>query len=239
MRTQDGLVTDADYVTALYDREIRYLDDGIGELVASLDDMGLSGNTLLLFTADHGESMTEHGIYFDHHGLYDSTIHIPLIARWPGRIPAGLRVPHLMQVSDIAPTLLDAADLPCPPGMEGQSMWKALTGEEREGGRDRAVSLKCTWQAKWSLRTDRHKFILARTQDIYGNPPRELYDLEADPGENRNLADARPDVAAAMEAELEGWIAERLKAQGKSGDPLLKHGVSLTSRLVAGGQMVS
>jgi arylsulfatase A-like enzyme len=233
MRTRDGLVTDAEYVTALYDQEIRYLDDGIGEFVSSLDDMGLSENTLLLFTGDHGESMTEHGIYFDHHGLYDSTIHVPLIARWPGTIPAGLRSPHLMQIRDIGPTVMEAAGVPCPPGVEGESMWRLMTGEERAGGRDRVVSLECTWQAKWSLRTDRYKFILARIPDMYGNPSRELYDLQSDPGEQHNRALEQPDVAAAMEDELEGWIADRLKAQGATEDPLLKHGISLTSRLTA------
>lgn len=227
LRTANGLVTDAEYVTALYDQEIRYLDDGIEQLLAALDELGLAAKTLVIFTGDHGESMTEHGIFFDHHGLYDCTLRVPLIARWPGHLPRGLRLPQMLQVSDIAPTLLEAAGLPIPPEMEGRSFWKLLTGEEQAGGHARVISLECTWQAKWSLRTDQYKFILARQPDLYGTPPRELYDLVADPQEEHNIVTERPEIAAAMEAELEGWIASRLAALGKQEDPIRAHGVSL------------
>lgn len=223
LRTADGRITDPEYITALYDQEVRYADAGVGEFVAALDTMGLGDNTLVVVTADHGESMTEHGIFFDHHGLYDCTLHVPLIARWPARLPRGLRLPPMLQVSDIAPTLLEAAGVPVPKTMEGRSFLPLLTGQETAGGHDRVISLECYWQAKWSLRTKRHKFILARGPDLYGNPPRELYDLEADPREERNIAAKQPDVAAAMEAELEGWIAERLQALGLGEDPVRAH----------------
>jgi arylsulfatase len=231
LRTAEGVITDADYVTALYDQEIRYLDDGVAQLLEALDELSLAESTLVLFTGDHGESMTEHGIYFDHHGLYDSTIHVPLVMRWPGHLPASVRLPHTLQVSDIAPTLLEAAGLSIPPAMEGRSFWKLLTGEEQEGGHERVISLECTWQMKWSLRTDHYKFILAREPDRYGNPPRELYDLAADPQEEHNIAGERPDVAAAMEMELENWIADRLQALGREEDPLVAHGISLGVRI--------
>ncbi len=227
LRTPEGLVTDADYLVALYDQEIRYLDDGIGQLLGALRRLGLDENTIVLFTADHGESMTEHDIFFEHHGLYDCVINVPLIVRWPGHLPTGTRLGHTFQVSDIAPTLLDAVGLPIPSEMEGLSFWRILTGEVKEGGHDRVISMECTWQAKWSLRTDRYKFILAREPDIYGTPPRELYDLSADPREERNIVSERRDVAAAMESELEEWIARRLKDLGRREDPLREHGVSL------------
>lgn len=229
LRTADGLITDVEYVIALYDQEIRYVDDAVGEIVSAVDELGLADRTLVLVTADHGESMTEHGIFFDHHGLYDSTLRVPLIARWPGRLPEGVRLPDIVEVSDIAPTLLEAAGLRPPAAMEGRSFWRRLTGEESPDGHERVVrSLECTWQAKWSLRTDRYKFILARDPDRYGNPPRELYDLAADPGEERNIAAQRPEIASALEAELEGWIADRLRALGRRDDPLREHGISLT-----------
>jgi arylsulfatase len=113
--------------------------------------------------------------------------------------------------------------------MEGHSFWNLLTGKEQEGGHDRVVSLECTWQAKWSLRTDQYKFILARQPDMYGNPMRELYDLGQDPLEERNIAQEQPQVAADMEAELESWIADRLQALGQTEDPLITHGISLRS----------
>jgi hypothetical protein len=89
------------------------------------------------------------------------------------------------------------------------------------------VSLECTWQAKWSLRNDQHKLIVARDAGLRGGPPRELYDLRADPGETRDISQARPDLAAAMEEELEGWIANRLQALGRQADPLREQGISL------------
>jgi len=230
LRTPNGPITDPDYLVALYDQEIRYTDDQVAELLAALDELGLTENTLVVFVADHGESMTEHGIFFEHHGLYDTVLHVPLIVRLPGRVPAGLRLPRMFQTQDLAPTVLEAAGLAIPREMEGHSMWPLLMGEGQEGGYDRVISLECSWQAKWSLRTDRYKFILAREPDLYGTPMRELYDLVVDPGEEHNIAEERPDIAADMEAELEGWIAERLQEMGKSQDPLVEHGVSLLDK---------
>jgi arylsulfatase A-like enzyme len=227
LRTSDGPVTDPDYVTALYDQEIRYLDDHLPELLDVLDDLGLSENTLVMLVADHGESMTEHGIFYEHYGLYDSTLHIPFIARLPGLIPKGIRLPQMLQMQDVAPTILEAAGLPVPGEMDGKSFWPMLTGKKQDGGYDRVISLESSWQSKWSLRTDRYKFILSRGQDFYGNPLRELYHLKDDPGEEHNIMEEEEKIAAEMEAELENWIAEHLKALKRSKDPVLEHGPSL------------
>jgi arylsulfatase A-like enzyme len=226
LRTADGLITDADYLVALYDQEIRYLDEGVGSLLQTLEDLGLAENTLVLLMADHGESLTEHGIYFEHHGLYDCTTRIPLIMRWPGRLPAVTRLPQLLHTSDIAPTLLEAAGLPTPGTVTGRSFWKLAAGQAQSDGHQRVICAESTVQAKWSLRTDRHKLILAREPDFYDNPPRELYDLVADPGETHNLAQEQPELAASLEAELEGWIADQLRQQGKTTDPVGEQGIS-------------
>jgi arylsulfatase A-like enzyme len=232
LRTPKGPITDPAYVSALYDREIRYLDDGISRLLQALDAAGLAENTLVLFTADHGESLTEHGIFFDHHGLYDCTTHVPLIARWPGRLPSGVRIPDMVQVMDIAPTILEAAGIAAPASMEGRSFWKLLTGEEAgDPSRTRVISAENTWQSSWSLRTATHKLILARDTDVTGRPEVELYDLIADPQEERNIANEEPQRVAAMRDELEGWIAERLQALGKDRDPLLAQGASMRMTL--------
>ena len=226
LRLPTGPVTDAEYVKALYDQEVRHMDDGIGEMLAALDDLGLTEDTLVIFVADHGESLDEHGIYFEHHGLYDSTLHVPFLVRWPGRVAEGRRLPQMFQTHDIAPTILEACGLAAPPAMDGRSFWKDLTGEQ-EGGRDKIFSLECTLQAKWSLRTSDYKFILAREPDFYGTPMRELYDLKADPGENHNRVDELPEVAARMEAELEGWISKRLAELGRTEDPLREQGITM------------
>jgi arylsulfatase len=228
LRHPDGPVTDAAYVEALYDQEIRHLDDGIGALMESLDDLGLAEDTLVLFLSDHGESITEHGIFLEHHGLYEPTVHVPLIARWPGRLPAGKRLPHLLQHHDVAPTILQAVDAEVPFDMDGCSFWGLLTGASGSPDREYVISCESTWQAKWSIRTRRHKFILARQDDMYGTSPRELYDLDADPNEEHNLVTEAPVLAKELEEKLERWIAERLRSQDKTEDPLREHGVSLS-----------
>jgi arylsulfatase A-like enzyme len=183
-----------------------------------------------MLLADHGESMTEHRIFYDHYGLYDCTIRVPLIVRWPGgKLRAGSRLPHFLQLMDVAPTLLEAAGVPIPREMDGRSFLKQMTGAAEPAGYDRVISLESTWQAKYSLRTNRYKFILSREPDLLGNPPRELYDLESDPLEERNLAEEDAPLAASMESELEGWIADRLQALGKSKDPVKEEGACMVA----------
>lgn len=233
LRTADGLITDADYVEALYDQEIRYFDDGVAQIVDVLERTGLMDNTILIVTGDHGESMTEHGIFFDHHGLYDNTIRVPFVAYGPGLLPAGRELPQMLQVSDIAPTLLDAASVEIPFDMDGESFWPLLTGASDEGGHQQVISLESTWQSKWSLRTDEYKFILSRQPDMYGNPRTELYDLRNDPLETKNLASQQYVLANQLEARLEEWIARRLAELGKSEDPVVAHGISLGAGALA------
>lgn len=225
LRTDKGLITDPNYVTALYDREIRYLDEGIAAIEATLEQMGMAENTVIMLLADHGESMTDHGICYDHYGLYDCTVRVPLIVRWPGgKLRARSRLSPIRQLSDVTPTLLEAAGSSIPEGLDGSSFLKQLTGEEEPSGYDQVIGLESTWQAKYYLRTNRYKFILSRLPDLLGNPDRELYDLQADPGEERNLAAEEPKLAAEMEKQLEAWIAERLEVAGRSKDPVREEG---------------
>jgi arylsulfatase A-like enzyme len=227
LQTPAGRITDAEYLVSLYDSEIHHVDRGIAELVGTIDELGLGDRTLVAVTADHGESMTEHGVFFEHHGLYESTVHVPFVARWPGRIPAGRRLPQLLQHHDIAPTILEAAGLRTPGAIEGRSRWKLLSGQGDDPGREVLFMSECTHQAKWALRVGRHKFILARAPDFYGTPLRELYDLESDPAETINLAEREAALAASMEAQLEEWIAKRVKELGRGDDPLREQGISL------------
>ncbi|UCH35527.1 MAG: sulfatase [Armatimonadota bacterium] len=223
---------DAEYIVAMYDGEIRYADDGVGELLAALDDTADADDTLVLVFSDHGENMYHHDVFFDHHGLYEGVIHCPLVVRWPGRVAAGTRVPHLVQHTDLAPTLLDAAGVEIPQAIEGRSLVPLITAESHAPLHDRLITQECTWQAKWALRTDEYKLILSREQgrDLHDKPPRELYHLAADPGELTNLAERQPDVVAAMESELEQWIARMMEKNGLEQDPLIAQGITLGKR---------
>jgi arylsulfatase A-like enzyme len=230
LRTPKGLVTDPDYVTSLYYGEVKYLDDGIADLNSALDELGILEDTMIVLLADHGESMTEHRVFYDHYGLYDCTLRVPLIVRWPnGNLRTGARLAPMRQLSDVAPTILEAAGVSIPEEMDGKSLLGQMTGAEEPSGFDRIISLESTWQAKYCLRTERHKFILAREQDLLGNPPRELYDLSADPLEVNNLAEQEKELASDFEQELEGWIAGRLRALGKDADPVRVEGASMVA----------
>jgi len=218
-------VTDPEYLVALYDAEIRYCDEGIGELVATLDRLGLASDTLVVLLSDHGEMMYRHGIFFDHHGLYDATIRVPLIFRHPQIRPQRIRA--FADHVDLAPTFLDFCGVAVPPEMEGKSWAPFLKGEGDPPHRDFVVSQECTWQMKWAIRTCTRKFILAREEDFYGTPMRELYDLHADPDELHNIAGEYPHITQQLEDQLESWLLEKMQKNGLDQDPLVAHGLTL------------
>ena len=220
-----GNITDAAYLEALYDSEIRFCDDGIGKLLKTVEALKGAEDTLVILTSDHGELLFRHKVFFDHHGLYDGTLHVPLIMRHSGFAPK--RVPHLVAHVDLAPTILELCGVAVPDGMEGSSLAPMLRDADAPPIRDCVVSQECTWQMKWSLRTHTHKFILAREEDFYHTPSRELYNLDADPCELRNIADDDPDTARAMESKLESWIAAKMAKNGLAQDPLVSHGITL------------
>jgi arylsulfatase len=187
-----------------YDDAVRAVDSGIRELVTAIDNMRLAGRTLVAVTADRGASLGEHGIASEARGLYDCTLRIPFIARWPGRIVPGTRLKGMFQAEDIAPTLFEAVEMEVPSSMEGPRFWQEMTGEKQVPSRDQVISLDCTSGRSWSIRTGQYKLIVSE-----GHAP-ELYDLAADPGEERNLASQRPEVAAELENELQSWVARRI-----------------------------
>src|SRR5262249_37231051 len=155
-----------------YDAEIRHVDDGIAELLDALDATGLAENTLVVLTGDHGESLYQHDIYFDHHGLYEDTIHVPLLFRLPGKIAPETVVAPMPQHLDLAPRLLSAAGASVPASMEGKDLWPQLIGQAEPSGWERVVCCESTWQAKWAVRTETEKFILAREPDQHNMPLR-------------------------------------------------------------------
>ncbi|HEY3319387.1 MAG TPA: sulfatase [Planctomycetota bacterium] len=237
-RDAKAAITDPDYVAALYDQEIRCVDDGVGVALEVLDETKLAENTLVLLLADHGESMTEHGIYFDHHGLYSETLHVPLIARLPSQLPAGRRVDALIQHSDVLPTLCEAAGLKKPENLDGRTAWGLLTGQRAdEALATRLVSAECSWQKKWLLRDEHYHFIQALEADWYGNPLRELYDLRNDPRQRRNIAEEQPEIVRELERELAGWISDRLTACGRSVDPIAETKITMLTGSASNGSM--
>ncbi|QGQ96569.1 sulfatase [Paenibacillus psychroresistens] len=207
-----GPVTDAAYMNALYDAEVRYLDDRLRELDERLIEEGLYDDTLLILFGDHGESLTEHDIYWDHCGLYETTVHVPMLMRWPRRIPSGRRVTGLVQQVDMMPTVLEAAGITLPPSLDGRSLWPSIRGEA-DGTRDFIYLSECAWQASRGIVTKDYKFIRTLDSGPFVRPRRELYDLRSDPKETLNVAESCTLMADDLEYRLDEWVAQILNGQ--------------------------
>jgi arylsulfatase A-like enzyme len=215
-------VTDIEFPKAQYDAEIAYMDACLAHVFTRLDELRLTDDTLLVMTADHGEELDEHGCWFDHHGLYEPNVRIPLIMRLPGRIPAGLRLPGFARTTDIMPTLLDYAGLlDSALKLDGVSLRPVIEapGSESSGTCDTLYLTENTWMKKRAIRTREWKLIVSLEPDLHDFPPLELYHLGNDPGELVNLAADRPEVVAELQSQLDGHVRQRLEETGQE-DPL-------------------
>jgi arylsulfatase A-like enzyme len=117
------------YLKGLYDGEISHLDPELGRLLAGLVYAGSDRDTIVVLTADHGEQFKEHGGLSHGGGLHEELLRVPLLVRWPGRVPPGTVVPRLAQTVDVFPTLASLAGFPPPPGLAGRDHRAALLGE--------------------------------------------------------------------------------------------------------------
>jgi arylsulfatase A-like enzyme len=190
---------DFDYLESLYDGEIRYTDEVIGKLLASLESLGFLDNAIVVVTADHGEEFGEHGGVLHGGKLFEELLHVPLIIGGVG-IDRGVVDPSLVSLVDIAPTLLSLAGLEIPSTMEGRSVFDRPPIEKWQ---DQRVFAQYGDQL-YCVRTPRWKLIQRSS-----NQGVKLFDLHSDPGERRNLSLQRPDLSAALLAELEDWRVGR------------------------------
>ena len=206
-------VTDKDYIIALYDGAIAYMDACIRQLFERLDLLGLAEDTIVVLNSDHGETLYDHDCWFDHHGLYDNTLKVPLVIRYPGKLPAGLRVKGFNQHTDLVPTLLDLAGIRTKIRFDGRSLRALVTGRKPTFETEHYLT-ECTWMRKHGWRTPEWKLIVALEPDFHFKPEVELYNLLHDPDELKNVAARHPDVVAHLRARMETHIAGREKAVG-------------------------
>jgi len=187
----------------LYDGEIAYTDQLIGEFLDYLEEKKRLENTLVIFTADHGESLGEH--LESAHGffIYDAAVRVPLIIRFPDKIFQGKRIPNQVRSVDIMPTVLHILGDDPHPGIQGRSVLPLILGKNEEP--ERPAYSETYWPRYhygWSelkaLRKGQYKFIDA--------PKPELYDLSDDPGEVDNLVDKKASLAWEMKRELSAVI---------------------------------
>jgi arylsulfatase A-like enzyme len=197
----DGTPTTA-ITDAHYDATVTQADERVGTILDVLKETGVFDDTLIVFVADHGESLTEHGIYHDHHGLYDVSTHVPLIVRPPGG--ASREVSEFVQITDIAPTVesytgtdgVDADGYSLRPVIEdGESLDRRyILAEEAHTQRRRMVR---SHDSKLIYLLDGDT--ICRYCGVQHAPEIEFYDLETDPHERENIAESREDAVVELQ----------------------------------------
>ena len=200
-----------------YDGEIAYADESLGTLLARLGRDGVLDRTLVVLTADHGEGLGEHRELSHSYLLYDSTLHVPLVMRGPG-LATGRRVTGRVRLADVAPTVLDALDIPVPPEMQGRSL-EPLLGTSPPAAVERthyAETLSPRLGQNWG---ELRALYEGRWKYVHGPKP-ELFDLAADPRELRNLVLAQPGQAATMREALSTFLQRNSPPGGSRMSPV-------------------
>ncbi|MBV7329239.1 sulfatase-like hydrolase/transferase [Chloroflexi bacterium TSY] len=208
-------ITDKDYVIAQYDGAIAYMDACIPAIFRALEAHGIMDETIIIINGDHGETLYDHECWFDHHGMYEPTLVVPLIIRYPGKVPAGKRVGGFNQHKDLVPTILDLAELEPeePIEFDGQSLVSMMMGQVPSHESEFYIT-ECTWMRKHGWRTPQWKLIRALEPDFHFKLEVELYNLVEDPEESQNLAEELPEIVDMLTARMDSWIAQREKETG-------------------------
>ncbi len=186
---------EARQVIAAYYAMIEHIDDQVGRMLKVLDETGQRENTLVIFMSDHGEMLGDHGLLLKGPHFYEEAVRVPLVLRWPNHFREGLKAEGLVELIDLAPTLLECAELPEEPRMQGRSLKKVLTGDA-----DPANFREYVYSEYLNAWTHPDAYAtMVRTRDekivvYHGSEPGELYDLSADPDEFKNLWDDKSQI---------------------------------------------
>lgn len=184
---------------AAYCAMVELIDDQVGRMLAALEETGQRENTIVIFMSDHGEMLGDHGLYLKGPHFYDEAVRVPLIVSWPSHMATDVRSSALVELVDLAPTLMECCGLEPEPQMQGRTLLPLLTGSAPiDRHRD---FVYCEYANSWThpdayatmLRTETEKIVC-----YHASQPGEFYDLTADPDEFENLWD----VPAARDRKL-------------------------------------
>jgi len=252
---------DREIIRGLYDAEVAAQDEELSAVFRALDSLGLRRNTIVIISADHGEEQFDHG-WIGHAStsldgtLYEELIRIPLIVSWPGHIPQGTRVSAPVQGVDLMPTLFELIGLAPAAPQQGVSFLSLLKGGTTPTRT--AVFCECSvcgYQCPDSTQPDWLRSVLNNGWKMIqrtspGASPRyELFDLNADPGEHKDLAGSQPEELLRLQGLLSAHILESARLReavlstpdsvlASGGDPFLGQSAPVVA-FPAEGQSVS
>lgn len=214
---------------AVYYGMVRFIDDGLGQILDALESLGLRENTIVVFCSDHGDFMGEHAMQCKGGVFYDCLTRVPLIVSWPGQVAAGVRDGSMVNLIDVAPTLLQLQGMTPPRAMHGQPLPTVTNAVPRDtafseygaGGppfrmsdlqrMERPFGRRTLIQSlQWREAEGRRKMVRTREWKYVHDPMGdldELYDLKSDPWELENVAGeaANRDVVSEMRRRLADW----------------------------------
>ena len=191
------------HLVRLYDGNLAFADQEIGALRRALEAEGLLDRTVVIVMADHGEGLGEHGWIGHNVQLYEESIQIPLVVRFPaGKGPAGKRIPGLVDLLDLAPTIADVFGVLGQGGSDKQFQGRSLLPVVEGAPGKPAVLSRTVWdRPRYALRDERFKYFY----DTRSGEER-LFDVQADPGESHDITAADPLRAAYFRQALHQWI---------------------------------
>lgn len=204
-------IDDISHYIARYDREIRFFDDQLQRLLDELARRGLRDDTLLVLTSDHGESLDDDKYLLEHGAApYQPNASVPLVVVFPGEVPAGRVVEAPVGTIDVLPTLFELLEVPVPGFVQGESLVATWADDAApaeyvfmESGSYEPSQLSVR-KGKWKLARLR----APRDRMQFGRSEFELYDLEADPGEEADVSAANPELVAELRAALDAWRSD-------------------------------
>ena len=195
---------------------ITHVDDQVGRILATLDDCGLTDDTLVIFTSDHGEHLGDHGLIQKGSPGFDSCVHVPLIVSWPGTLPAGRTQDELIELVDLAPTIFDCAGVEKPDFFQGRSFRPLLDGGDYEERTSVFIEEKTPFRHSWKVvRTRAFKYCVS------GAGEELLFDLWRDPHELTNVArscEYQPALDDMRTELLKRWFTVETQYPLRTGD---------------------
>jgi arylsulfatase len=198
-----------EYWVARYDAGVREMDNRLRALREGLEELGLWEDAFVVVTSDHGESLLEHGQWDHGHSVHDTELHVPLLLRWRGVLPAGKRIQATARLIDLMPSLLEQLQLPIPSGLQGVPLGPLLAGSPAAQSLFAFAEGVKSDPEQCALYLGDWKLAFTGAAGGY-----QLYDLKSDPLEQRDLSDVRPAEVARMRQLLERQVRRNRQLAG-------------------------